>query len=804
MDEVDRRLKRYGYNLIATHSDPWWKVVIEPFRSIFMAVLGGAALVSLISHEVLDAAVIVCIMVINSVVFYSQHFATTRVLRSLKRHSVSASKVVRDGLQLSVSSIELVPGDIVLLSEGDKVPADARVVHVDDLQIDESALTGESVPIRKHASTLQRDHKIYEQDNMVFQGTYVLSGSARVLVVATAGRTEFGKIASLASTGRGPSPVQAKIDGLISLLVKAIGGVSLVVLGLALMRGMELAEAMRFVMSLAVAAVPEGLPIALTVVIVFGMRRMAKKKALVRSFKAIEDVGQITTIATDKTGTLTKNKLSVVEDWSLPRHDVGAIAARTVSAGSATDPLDIALSAKYKGLLREADQVYPFDIKLRMSGLYFAKDRMLYIKGSPEHMLANAALDDKQRHAAESAMHAMAAKGYRVIAFASQKLSGSKPPKDLSHALSGKLRLAGLIGFADELRPEAAHAVRAARAAGIQVCMITGDHYETAYNIAKQIGVVDHPRQVLSGGLPKQNSQLAAALEGKTVFSRILPEDKFRILQALKKRNITAMTGDGVNDVPALASAHVGIAMGSGSDIARDAGDIVLLNDNFSTIVTAIAEGRRIYDNVRRMLFYLLSTALGEVITMIGALLAGLPVPVTAIQILWINLVTDTTMVIPLGLEPEERGHMQRPPRRPTAPLLSGVLLSRMVLVATTMAIITLLAILYMRETGYSVAQIQTVAFMGLVAAQWMNMLNARSELESVVVRLRRANYGLLAGFLLAFGMQMAVMFTPLGGYFGVAEVPLWLLLAESGIMAAAVLAVVEIHKARVRSQIFR
>jgi Ca2+-transporting ATPase len=328
------------------------------------------------------------------------------------------------------------------------------------------------------------------------------------------------------------------------------------------------------------------------------------------------------------------------------------------------------------------------------------------------------------------------------------------------------------------------------------VRLITGDHYETAYNIGKQIGLATTIHQVMRGeDLPKDSTQLATAIRDKTIFARILPEDKFRILKALKETEITAMTGDGVNDVPALANAHIGIAMGSGSDIAKDAGGIVLLNDNFATIIKAIAEGRKIFDNIRRMLYYLLSTNLGQVFTMIGALLVGLPLPVTAIQILWINLVTDTAMVLPLGLEPEEEGHMKRPPRRPKDPLLSKLLISRMALVSMTMATITLVIVYVLTQQEKDIAYIQTVAFMALIAAQWINAFNARSEKQSSFSRFKKTNMGLVVGFAVAFSLQMVVMFGPLKSVFHIQEVPLSVLLTSSTVMVLAVLGVSELHK---------
>ena len=800
--EVSRRLKKYGSNRLAIKRTPIWRVLIEPFKNVFIMVLGFAAIVSLFTDHSLDAAIIGAIILINAFIYYSQQYATTRVLRSLKKHSMQNVYAVREGEEVKIPSINLVPGDIILLTEGEKVPADARVLHVGNLQLNESSLTGESVPVHKHASVLEKTKPVYEQANMVFQGTYVVGGSGRAVVVETGNRTEFGKIAELAADDESKSPVQEKIDSLVSVLIKVVGVLAFFVFILSFMRGIPPGEGIRFVLALAVSAVPEGLPVALSVIIVLGMRRMAKKKALVRSFKAIEDIGLITTIATDKTGTLTKNHLTIVDNWNRGKASVKDVAARTIDAHTRPgDPLDAAI---LEGIIKKSqghkiNRFYPFDLKLRMSGAYSKKDGTVYIKGSPEHILANSKLTRQEHRDAESAMHEMASKGYRVIAFGKYK-TGAKPPKDLSTVSRNDIEFVGFLAFADELRPEAARAIRLAHDAGISVRLITGDHYETAYNIGKQIGVARHTGQVTKGtDLPKDAAALAREIQNKTVFARIVPEDKFRILKALKKTEITAMTGDGVNDVPALANAHVGIAMGSGSAIARDAGGIVLLNDNFATIVKAIAEGRTIFNNIRRMLFYLLSTSLGEVLTVIGALLFGLPLPLTAIQVLWINLVTDTAMVLPLGLEPEEDGHMERPPRRPKEPLLSKILLSRIVFVAAAMAAVTLIFVYILDQRGFSTPYIQTVAFMSLVVAQWMNAFNARSEYKSSFSRIKKTNYGLIVGFIIALSMQSLVMFGPLSSVFGVEPVSLPTLAITSSIIALAVLAIVELHKVIIR-----
>ena len=801
--EASRRLQQYGPNQLAVKNAPLWRVIIEPFMSVFVAVLVTAALVSLLSHEILDASIVLVIISINAIVFYTQHYTTTRVLRNLKKKTVTKITVLRDGDSRTISSVALVPGDVIIINEGEQVPADARIIHTDSLQVNESSLTGESVPVRKHSSILETTKQLYEQDNMLFQGTYILAGQARAVIVETGSRTEFGKIAELSSDKQTKSPVQTKIDQIIVLLVKIVGVLAGGVFILALARGIPAGEALRFVLSLTVSAVPEGLPVAITVISVLGMRRMAKQKALVRSFKAIEDIGIVTTIATDKTGTLTKNHLSVVEAWSPDGTDMRKTAALTVdhSGNTLTDPLDIALIENAGAIqLPKVAKLYPFDLSLRMSGAFPQHDTKVYIKGSPEHILALSKLGSAAKHQAESVMHNFAGNGFRVIAFATYYIGEQKPPENLHVIKPGDIHFVGLVAFADELRPEAKRAIKAAHDAGISVRLITGDHYETAFHIGKQIGLAEHPSQVMLGeDLPKEQSAVAAVIRDKTVFARILPEYKFKILQALKEDNITAMTGDGVNDVPALTNAHVGIAMGSGSDIARDAGAIVLLNDNFATVIKAISEGRKIFDNIRRMLFYLLSTSLGEVLTMIGALLVGLPLPITAIQILWINLVTDSAMVIPLGMEPEEEGHMRRPPRPPQAPLLGHIILGRIAVIALTMALSTLGIIYLLHRAGYSTAAIQTVAFMALIAAQWMNAFNARGEKASSFARLRKPNHSLAIGFLIGFGLQMLVMFGPLRDAFHIQAVPLSVLLMTSGAVAAAVLIASELYKYAVR-----
>ena len=469
------------------------------------------------------------------------------------------------------------------------------------------------------------------------------------------------------------------------------------------------------------------------------------------------------------------------------------------------EPFDKALhTVTHSGASFEGKLVknYPFEQSQRVSGALWQEGdgRFLYLKGAPEHILNMCKLSQADHLAGQSQLSALTTKGYRVIAMARARFEETLP--DLKNLGSLDFEFLGLVAFADELRTESAQAVRETHEAGIGIKMITGDHYGTAFHIGSSLGICTHKDQVILGSeLPRGEEELAHVIRTKTVFARILPEQKFAILKTLKKNDITAMTGDGVNDVPALASADVGIAMGSGNDIAKDSGDILLMDNNFSSIIKAIAEGRAIYDNIRRVLFYLLSTSLGEVLTMIGALLVGLPLPVTAVQILWINLVTDTALVIPLGLEPPEEDHMKRPPRPPKAPVLDRVILTRIVLVGVVMAALTLAVFAYLIHNSYSHEYGISVAFMMLVAAQWANAFNARSERLSIIKRIRTPNYKLLVGLGLAVIAQALVMFGPLKGAFNISEVSTSHLLTSIALPVLAVLATVEIHKiyARVR-----
>lgn len=804
--EAAERLAQYGPNTIRIKGEPLWRKLIEPFANIFMLVLFIAAALSILHNTLIDAVIIIAIMMISAIIYYIQRFSTDRILRSLQKHTAQQVTVIRDGKTRAIDSLELIPGDIITLAEGEKVPADARIIEARGVRVDEALLTGESEPITKTIEAIRGEKQVYDQSNMLFQGSFIISGEAIAVVISTGNNTEFGRLAALSEPTEMRSPVQKKIDRLINQIIAAIGGVAIVVFILSLLRGTDIIEAVRFVMALSVSAVPESLPIAISVVLVLGMRRMAAKKALVRNMRAIETVGVITTIATDKTGTLTKNKLSVQEVWqpSYIEHHLPTSIRRSInhSATKTHDPLDIAM-VEYV----EAEKAVPLKGQ-PLFGLPFSHDHamsgnlwhhgaayQLTLKGAPEAILGRSILSEAEREEAEHMLQQLTSRGYRVIALGTVNL---KAPVESLNELPAKTRLdfIGFVAVADTIRPEAKHAIKTALSAGITVRMITGDHFETAYHIGRQLGMIQHRDQVFDSRRMETmtDDELSEAIRGVRIFSRVIPENKYRLLSILKRHNITAMTGDGVNDVPALANAHVGIAMGSGSQIAKDAGDIILLDDNFKSIIDAMREGRTIISNVRRMLYYLLATNTGEVLTMIGALIVGVPMPLVAVQILWVNLVTDTSMVIPLGLEKGQKNAMTQQPERPNAPILNRYLISRMILVALCMAITALtLYIIFSARYGYEYGR--TIAFCALVVMQWASAFNARSDYESLFRRLFVWSTPFYVGLAFAIFMQVLAVFGPLQDLLHITRVSIGDLVITGAIAFIVPIVLVEIHK---------
>jgi Ca2+-transporting ATPase len=804
--EVEKRRLEYGENVLQVKEHSLLKKILEPFLDIFMIILLAALALSLVQGAFIDSILIAVIVIIDAVVFYIQQFSTERILRNLKQQTIQQVTILRNGEKSKADARELVPGDIVLLQEGDKIPADGRILLESGLLANESMLTGESEPVEKNSAKLSGKRKVYEQRNMVFSGSFLVTGSGKMLVVATGNNTEYGRIASLASSSESLSPVQEKINKLVAKIAIVVVSLAGIVLALSLISGEPFLESLKFTLAMIVSAVPEGLPLAIAIILALGAKRMAKKRALIKEMRAIESIGIVTTIASDKTGTLTENKLSVQKTWSLDNNKnlVKFMAEACLPESMISDPLDVAINSylkKHHPHLTDIGPIrsYPFDQSLNISGNLYetpAGSLHLALKGAPETVLNQSKLSPANRGLVEAKVNELSSRGYKVIAIASAAASSavnelSNLPKDQ------QFKFLGLIAIADSVRPEAIAAIKSAKTAGVSVKMITGDHFKTALEIGRKLGLVEDETEVFD--CSKINDmdieELEKIAKTTTVFSRVTPEDKYKILTVLKKNEITAMTGDGVNDVPALTNAHIGIAMGSSPSIVQDAGDIILMDDNFKNIVEAMKEGRIILTNIRRMLVYLLSTNAGEVLTIITSLILGFGHFLAPIQLLWINLVTDSIMVLPLGLEPAERYFFRTKPEGKDSPILNIKLITRMIVMAVTMAALTLSTFI-LGKHYYSTEVGASLAFTALVVMQWANALNTRGLHEGIIKRFETRSRKFYLALAAAIIVQLFAIFTPTGrSLLHLVAIPLIPLGITTFTAFIVPILVVEIHK---------
>ncbi len=815
MREVHKRQEAYGKNILKFKETPLWRKLLEPFMDVFMVILVVAMILSAIQQDWIETIAIGVIIVADTVIYYIQKFSTERILRSLKTNTQHGVAVIREGEEQALDATELVPGDIVILREGDRIPADGRIVNESGLLADEAMLTGESTSIAKDARAISGNKKVYEQRNMVFAGSFVVTGTGKILVTATGNDTEYGRIASLASSVEETSPISEKINKLVYKIAIVVVALAVIVLIVQLVDGIDILNALKFTLAMIVSAVPEGLPIAISIILALCAKQMARKQALIKELKAIESIGIVTTIASDKTGTLTENRLELKEIWTpSTKQDFRESLARATllssslidSSGSASvaDPLDVCLLNYLQEQKYALDKLtplksYAFDQGLKLSGnLYGDKkgDLQLVVKGAPEVIMNRAKLKQKEREILEAQLLELAGKGYKVIAIASGKLKHeinelARLEKD------DTLKFEGFIAIADAIRPEAAQAIRQTARMGVKTKMVTGDHASTAYAIGKELGLAKDISEVLDcsklGNI--NDDDLADLVRTTTVFARVTPEDKFRILKAIKQSEICAMTGDGVNDVPALVGAHVGIAMGDSSSIVQDAGDIVLLDNNFKNITEAIKESRTVLANIRRMLGYLLATNAGEALTMLGALLLFGNHMLTPIQILWINLVTDSLLVIPLGLEPPEQQILRRKPEHKDAAILPASMVIRMIIIAVMMASITLATYFVSNLILHSPEQANTLAFTALVVMQWSSAISARGLYESAWQRLKVRNHGFLYALIVAILLQLSAIFGPLMSIVDTVSVPLIALMVVALIAFVVPLIVIEFYK---------
>lgn len=830
---VERRAAEHGPNALPeSASRPVFLLFLEQFKSPLIYILFAAAALAAGMGYLGDAAVILGVVLANALIGAYQEGRAERSMAALRRLSALQVRVLRNGAECAIAARELVPGDILLLAAGDAVGADARVIDAAALSVAEAALTGESVPVAKDTAALPEDTVLADRRNMVFAGTHVAAGRARVLVTDTGTRTEVGGIAKLTQEAEEPkTPLEQRIAQFGRVLVIAAGLVFVLVLALGLARGLPLADVLMVAISQMVSMVPEGLPVAMTIALAVGMQRMAGRGAIIRRLSAVETLGSTTVICSDKTGTLTRNEMTVSTLWLPPGRLIDVSGAGyapegvlsdangTVTTTDAAvaellqavalcndamlvppdrettswtilgDPTEAALLVVAEkagidvGRLRQAfprEAEIPFDADRKMMATQHsatgAPDR-IFVKGAPEHVLRLCALDgDSAGQAARDAAEEMAGDSLRVLAVAC--VLEERPAVERSFdAYAGHATLLGLIGQIDPPREEVRTAVSACRAAGIRPVMVTGDHKQTGLAIARQLGIVQAGDRGLDGAELERMSdaELLADLDHIAVFARVHPAQKLRIVAALQSRgDVVAMTGDGVNDAPALARADVGVAMGiTGTEVAKSAANIVITDDNFATIVSAVEQGRVVYANLKKVILFLFVTSVDEVMVLLLALLGGFSLPLTAVQILWINIVTESTLTVNLVMEPAEGDEMRRAPVPRKDRLVDTAMLWRIAYLTPIAVAATFGWFVWRQSNGVPYDQVQTETFTVLAMCQWFNVLNCQSATRSSLQLGILRNRWLLGGLGLSVVLQAAVLYwRPLGDLFHTVPVP--------------------------------
>lgn len=819
--EVDERLQQYGPNkLPEERRASRLMIFLHQFASPLIYMLIVAGVVTALLQEYKDTFVIVAVIGLNAIIGYMQEFKAEESIRALKKIMVPRARVVRDGQEREINSEDLVPGDVVLLESGDKVPADLRLIKTIETRVDESILTGESLPVEKTSVAIEEENLTPgDQKNMAFMGTIVVSGRTRGLVVETGPRTVLGSIAErVKEIGTTRAPLQTKFDKFANVIGLIVIAAASVLLLLGLWIGESLRDMFMTAVAAAVATIPEGLPVVVTIALAISVARMARQHAIIRKLPAVETLGSTTVICSDKTGTLTKNEMTVkliydgvhvyevtgsgyepsgeiLAEWLQVKPSekesvrmvlrIGLLCneSRIVQEDGRFavqgDPTEGALivAAMKSGLDPEEEgqsypqlSIIPFESERGYMATLHEHDgkKLIFVKGAPERVMAMCtacmAGDGEIMHTIMEVAENFAKDGLRVLAMAYKEAPAGL--NELTHDhIESDLTIAGLQGMIDPPRPEAMEAIEGCKRAGVRVAMITGDHAITALAIAKNLGIAGDGERVLTGRdlATMSDEELFRRVKEVSIYARVAPEHKLRITQQLLKHGeIVAVTGDGVNDAPALKAAHIGVAMGkTGTDVAKEASDMVVTDDNFASIFAAVKEGRIVFDNIRKVTFFLIPTGVAAILSIIGTVVAGLPIPYVPAQLLWINLVTNGLQDVALAFEPGEKDVVERPPRDPQEGIMSRVLIERTIVVGLVIAAGVVYNFATALQQGETLEKARTVAVTTMVFFQFFQAWNSRSEFQSVFRISPTSNPFLLYALLAAVFAQLALIYVP-------------------------------------------
>ena len=821
--EAILRQKKYGLNkLPESKPDSILIIFLRQFKSPLIYILMLAAFVVFAIGEIADGFIIFAVLILNAIVGSVQEGRAQNTLLALKKYSQTQATVLRDGKEVVIADKDVVPGDIILLREGEKVPADARVILSNNLRVDEAALSGESIPANKISETITREYlPIGDQKNMLFRGANIVFGNGSAVVVATGLNTVMGKIAKEIASIETEIPLKKNIRYLSRVIIFVVVFLNLVLFAEGLISGKGAKEMFTTLVSLSVSIIPEGLPVVITLILATGVWRMSKRNALVKRLQAVESLGQAEIIAVDKTGTITKNQMVVQKIFVDNKFfDIGGIgyepkgivsveggqiepmnhpelifaaknAAMCVNAKifflekenkwtAVGDPTEAALSALaqklgfHKNILDKESPIvtdFPFDYHLKYRACLRKIDNknFLIAMGAPENILKicdkiwrngkKYKFSEQEKIKITGVFEKMSEEGLRVVVLAID----DQPKKNILPENIKEIIFVSFFGMKDTLRPEVNQAMKQALKAGARVVMITGDHKITAKAIAKEAGIYKPGDEIITGEeLEKMSDKdLAERVKNASIFARVSPEHKIRIIKAFKdNKKIIAMTGDGVNDAPSLVSADLGVAMGQiGTEVAKDASDIVLLDDNFGSIVSAIEEGRSIYKTIKKVILYLFSTSLGEVLTIAGALFLGYPLPVLPVQIIWLNFVTDGFLDVALAMEPKEKNLLSEKFKRPNKFLIDFLMAQRMFFMSLVMMLGTLFV--FSGFLGESLAKARTMSLVVLAIFQWFNAWNCRSEDKTIFKMNPFSNKFLVGATIVVILLQLLAVYNP-------------------------------------------